>query len=115
MTGVHTLGAYPPNSWLLLDNPILLKHMLTWLQARKEETNVAICDTSGRLHTNYKLMEELAKCHRSIQKKIKGAPQEVLLVLDGTTGDFSSSDPFPHWKEEGGMGATANFEVCMCL
>ena len=56
-------------------------------QAKKNETDVVICDTSGRLHTNYRLMEELAKCHRSIQKKIKGAPNEVLLVLDGTTGE----------------------------
>lgn len=50
---------------------------------------MVICDTSGRLHTNYRLMEELAKCHRAIQKKVRGAPSEVLLVLDGTTGSFS--------------------------
>ena len=55
-------------------------------QALREGTDVVICDTSGRLHTNYKLMEELAKSHRAIQKKVKGAPHEVLLVLDGTTG-----------------------------
>ena len=47
---------------------------------------VLICDTSGRLHTNSNLMEELAKCRRSIEKALPGAPHEVLLVLDGTTG-----------------------------
>ena len=46
-----------------------------------------ICDTSGRLHTNYKLMEELAKSYKVIQKKGKKIASEVLLVLDGTTGE----------------------------
>lgn len=56
------------------------------MKAAKEGLDVVICDTSGRLHTNFKLMEELAKCQRAIQKKVKGAPNETLLVLDGTTG-----------------------------
>ena len=47
---------------------------------------MVICDTSGRLHTNANLMEELAKCKRAIGKRLPGAPHEVLLVLDGTTG-----------------------------
>ncbi|BDA40777.1 Signal recognition particle receptor FtsY [Coccomyxa sp. Obi] len=55
-------------------------------QAVKEETDLLICDTSGRLHTNIGLMEELAKCKRSISKRLPGAPHEVLLILDGTTG-----------------------------
>lgn len=45
-----------------------------------------MCDTSGRLHTNWNLMEELAGCKRAIDKRVEGGPQEVLLVLDGTTG-----------------------------
>lgn len=48
--------------------------------------DVCICDTSGRLHTNSQLMDELAKCKRAIGKSLDGAPHEVLLVLDGTTG-----------------------------
>lgn len=48
--------------------------------------DVVLCDTSGRLHTNYSLMDELAKCRRSVGKRLPGAPHEVLLVLDGTTG-----------------------------
>mmetsp|Transcript_43145 Transcript_43145/g.137785 ORF Transcript_43145/g.137785 Transcript_43145/m.137785 type:complete len:203 (-) Transcript_43145:36-644(-) len=54
--------------------------------ANKGDVDVLLCDTSGRLHTNYNLMEELAKCKRSIGKVMDGAPHEVLLVLDGTTG-----------------------------
>lgn len=47
---------------------------------------MVLCDTSGRLHTNVKLMDELAKCRRSLVKVLPGAPHETLLVLDGTTG-----------------------------
>ncbi len=51
------------------------------------EADVVLCDTSGRLHTNDRLMEELAKCKRSVGKRLPGAPHEILLVLDGTTGE----------------------------
>ncbi len=43
-------------------------------------------DTAGRLHTKNNLMAELQKVHRVIEKKYPGAPHEVLLVLDGSTG-----------------------------
>jgi fused signal recognition particle receptor len=43
-------------------------------------------DTAGRLHTKVNLMEELKKIHRTIAKKLPGAPHEVMLVLDATTG-----------------------------
>jgi fused signal recognition particle receptor len=43
-------------------------------------------DTAGRLHTKVNLMEELKKIHRTAGKKIPGAPHEVLLILDATTG-----------------------------
>ena len=43
-------------------------------------------DTAGRLHTKHNLMQELQKLHRVIGKQIPGAPHEVLLVLDATTG-----------------------------
>ncbi len=45
-----------------------------------------IIDTAGRLHTKVNLMEELRKIQRVIAKQIPGAPHEVLLVLDATTG-----------------------------
>jgi fused signal recognition particle receptor len=43
-------------------------------------------DTAGRLHTKHNLMQELQKVHRVMGKQLAGAPHEVLLVLDGTTG-----------------------------
>lgn len=43
-------------------------------------------DTAGRLHTKHNLMQELQKVHRVVDKKLPGAPHEVLLVLDGSTG-----------------------------
>ncbi len=48
--------------------------------------DTVIVDTAGRLHTKVNLMEELKKIKRSISKKVPGAPQEILLVLDATTG-----------------------------
>ncbi|MGZ3951887.1 MAG: signal recognition particle-docking protein FtsY, partial [Flavisolibacter sp.] len=49
-------------------------------------TDVVLIDTAGRLHNKAHLMDELSKIKRSVQKVIPGAPQEVLLVLDGSTG-----------------------------
>jgi fused signal recognition particle receptor len=48
--------------------------------------DVAIVDTAGRLHTKINLMNELSKIKRSMSKKLETAPNEVLLVLDATTG-----------------------------
>ncbi len=54
--------------------------------ARSRNTDYLICDTAGRLHTKKNLMQELAKIRKVIDREIPGAPQEVLLVLDATTG-----------------------------
>jgi len=48
--------------------------------------DVVVVDTAGRLHTRSNLMEELKKVHRVIGKAFPGAPHEVLLVIDATTG-----------------------------
>jgi fused signal recognition particle receptor len=48
--------------------------------------DIVLVDTAGRLHTQKNLMEELKKIKRSVNKKLKGAPHEVLMVLDATTG-----------------------------
>jgi len=48
--------------------------------------DVVIIDTAGRLHTKQNLMEELKKIRRVMEKRLPGAPHEVLLVLDATTG-----------------------------
>lgn len=52
----------------------------------KQGVDVVIIDTAGRLHNKVNLMNELTKVKRVMQKVIPGAPQEVLLVLDGSTG-----------------------------
>jgi fused signal recognition particle receptor len=49
-------------------------------------TDVVIVDTAGRLHTQSNLMDELAKVRRVIAGRLEGAPHEVLLVVDATTG-----------------------------
>lgn len=54
--------------------------------ARARGADVVIVDTAGRLHTKSPLMEELKKVRRVIQKSMPDAPQEVLLVVDATTG-----------------------------
>lgn len=54
--------------------------------ARHRDVDVVIVDTAGRLHTKSPLMEELKKVKRVIEKTMTGAPQEVLLVVDATTG-----------------------------
>jgi len=54
--------------------------------AKARGYDVLIVDTAGRLHTNFNLMEELAKIRAVSDKVVPGAPHEVMLVLDGTTG-----------------------------
>jgi fused signal recognition particle receptor len=54
--------------------------------ALAREARWLFIDTAGRLHTKHNLMQELQKVHRVIEKKCPGAPHEVLLVLDGSTG-----------------------------
>jgi fused signal recognition particle receptor len=54
--------------------------------AKAGPPGVLIIDTAGRLHTKVNLMEELKKMKRIMGRELPGAPQEVLLVLDATTG-----------------------------
>jgi fused signal recognition particle receptor len=54
--------------------------------AQNRGIDVVIVDTAGRLHTKTNLMDELKKVRRTIDKAMPGAPHEVLLVLDATTG-----------------------------
>jgi fused signal recognition particle receptor len=58
---------------------------------RARNMDVIIIDTAGRLHTQVNLMEELKKIKRVIGKKMEGAPHEVMLVLDATTGQNAVS------------------------
>jgi len=59
--------------------------------AVSRDVDVVLIDTAGRMHTKVNLMEELKKVQRVIQKKIPGAPHEILLVLDSTTGQNALS------------------------
>ena len=60
-------------------------------KAQQENYDFVLCDTAGRLHTKDNLMEELKKVHRVLGKAMPGAPHEVFLVLDGTTGQNALS------------------------
>ncbi len=53
--------------------------------------DVVIIDTAGRLHTKQNLMQELSKIKRVVSKRIEGAPHEVLMVVDATTGQNAIS------------------------
>jgi len=59
--------------------------------ARSRDVDVLIADTAGRLHTQGGLMDELSKIRRVLAKLDAGAPHEVLLVIDGTTGQNAIS------------------------
>src|SRR5512146_2707292 len=54
--------------------------------AQARRAHYLFIDTAGRLHTKHNLMQELQKLHRVMAKQLAGAPHEVLLVLDATTG-----------------------------
>jgi len=58
----------------------------TLSSALSKEIDIVLIDTAGRLHNKSALMEELAKIRRVMQKIIPDAPHEILLVLDGSTG-----------------------------
>lgn len=55
-------------------------------KAKEENADILICDTAGRLHNKKNLMDELAKIQKVIDKELPDASKEVLLVIDGTTG-----------------------------
>ena len=54
--------------------------------AKSRGTDVIICDTAGRLHNKQNLMNELGKINRILDRELPGSSKEVILVLDGTTG-----------------------------
>lgn len=70
------------------------------------QCDMAIIDTAGRLHTKINLMSELGKIKRSIAKRMEGAPHEVLLVLDATTGQ-NAIEQAKHFSEATDVTAIA--------
>ena len=77
-------GAQLIKSKLGMDPSAVLHDALSAATARA--TDVVIIDTAGRLHTKSNLMQELEKMRRVAGRKIPGAPHEVLLIVDATTG-----------------------------
>jgi fused signal recognition particle receptor len=67
-------------------------------------SGVIIVDTAGRLHTKVNLMEELKKVKKVIGSQLKGAPQEILLVLDATTGQNAVIQAMKFKEEIGATG-----------
>jgi fused signal recognition particle receptor len=59
--------------------------------AKSRQVDVLLCDTAGRLQNKVNLMKELEKVKRVIEREVPGAPHEVLLVLDATTGQNAMS------------------------
>lgn len=77
-------------------------------QAVEENADVVIIDTAGRLHNKVGLMNELAKIRRVIEKFKAGAPDEVLLVIDATTGQnaFEQAKQFSAATQVNAMAVT---------
>jgi fused signal recognition particle receptor len=74
--------------------------------ARANQTKVVIVDTAGRLHTKVNLMEELKKMRRIMERELPGAPHEVLLVIDATTGQNGIAQA-KMFKDEAGVTGIA--------
>jgi fused signal recognition particle receptor len=72
--------------------------------ARSRAADVVIVDTAGRLHTKSNLMAELDKMKRTAAKLVPGAPHEVLLVLDATTGQNGLNQAREFWSHAGVTG-----------
>jgi fused signal recognition particle receptor len=72
--------------------------------AISRKSNVVIVDTAGRLHTKSNLMQELEKMLRVAGRKIPGAPHEVFLVIDATTGQNGLSQAREFVKFTGATG-----------
>ena len=100
-----------------VDVPIILQHMSadpasvafdTLSAAVKAGTDVVIIDTAGRLHNKVGLMNELTKIRRVMQKVVPDAPDEVLLVLDGSTGQnaFEQAKQFTAATEVNALAIT---------
>ncbi|PQB04772.1 signal recognition particle-docking protein FtsY [Aureitalea marina] len=80
----------------------------TLQSAVNQQADVVIIDTAGRLHNKVNLMNELTKIKRVMQKVVPDAPQEVLLVLDGSTGQnaFEQAKQFTAATEVNALAVT---------
>ena len=80
----------------------------TLTSAVSQDADVVIIDTAGRLHNKVNLMNELTKIKRVMQKVVEDAPHEVLLVLDGSTGQnaFEQAKQFTKATEVTSLAVT---------
>ncbi len=80
----------------------------TLQSAKSQDADVVIIDTAGRLHNKVNLMNELNKIKRVMQKVIPDAPHEILLVLDGSTGQnaFEQAKQFTATTEVNALALT---------
>ncbi|MGK0495096.1 MAG: fused signal recognition particle receptor [Maribacter sp.] len=80
----------------------------TLSSAVTQDADVVIIDTAGRLHNKVNLMNELTKVKRVMQKVVEGTPHEVLLVLDGSTGQnaFEQAKQFTKATEVTALAVT---------
>ncbi len=74
--------------------------------AKAKDVDLIIIDTAGRLHNKQNLMNELGKISRIVERELPGADREVLLVLDGTTGQ-NGLQQAKQFKEVAGVTAMA--------
>jgi fused signal recognition particle receptor len=99
---VERSGAELVKSKIGADPSAVLHDALAAATARKSD--IVIVDTAGRLHTRSNLMQELEKMRRVAGRKIPGAPHEVLLVLDATTGQNGLAQAKEFMKSTGVTG-----------
>lgn len=80
----------------------------TLQSAKSNQADVVIIDTAGRLHNKVNLMNELSKIKRVMDKVIPNAPHEILLVLDGSTGQnaFEQAKQFSQTTEINALAIT---------
>jgi len=80
----------------------------TLASAKSNDADVAIIDTAGRLHNKINLMNELSKIKRVMEKVIPGAPHEILLILDGSTGQnaFEQAKQFTNATQVNALAIT---------
>lgn len=80
----------------------------TITSAKNNEADIVIIDTAGRLHNKINLMQELTKIKRVMQKVVANAPNEILLVLDGSTGQnaFEQAKQFTKATEVNALAIT---------
>jgi fused signal recognition particle receptor len=80
----------------------------TLTAAKSNNSDVVIIDTAGRLHNKINLMNELSKIKRVMQKVVPNSPHEILLVLDGSTGQnaFEQAKQFINTTEVNALAIT---------